>query len=492
MAESLGRRFGLEEVSPPFSLVLSDELPPNIRELHCHQIYRHLPGKRLVCAATWAGKQVFVKIYYHSWRAKAHWRREERGLRFLLRCGNATPPLLRSQYVEDRKCYVLILGAIAPAQTFGEAWKQRSTGAERQRLLNSMVRVFAELHGAGLIQSDPHFNNFLVSGDRLYTLDGSDIVRFRPFFAKRQALANLAVFSAILPSEYDDLTVGALVEYFKLRRWAHSQRDSNSFIQLIASIRERNNRNYLRRKIFRECTPFVARRSWNFSWACDRRFYTPSMKELLRAPDKFLAQHIQSHLKQGQGATVALVKVDDLQLVVKHYHAKNRVHAFRRAFGKTRAARSWSNAHRLRICGVATAEPVAWIEKRFGPFRRASYFLSRYVAGPHLLEFLGSGASPGAEQIELADQVVNMLESLGRCRIVHGDLKATNIIVHEGKPVLMDLDAMRYFGRSKAFEVRFADDVKRFLRNWENDKHLEQMFCHRLAHLPNDERAGAQ
>lgn len=492
MAEAQRHRFGEEEISPPFSLVLSEHLPPNLRELHCHQIYRHLPRKRLVCAATWAGKQVFVKIYYHRWRAKSHWRREERGLRLLLRCGIATPPLLRSQYVEDRNCYVLILGAIVPAQTFGETWNQCSTGAERQSLLNSMVRVFAELHGAGLIQSDPHFNNFLVSGDRLYTLDGSDIGRIRPFFAKRQALANLAAFFAILRSEYDDLAVGALVEYFKLRRWAHSQRDSDSFIQLIASIRERNNRNYLRRKIFRECTPFVARRSWNLLWACDRRFYTPSMKELLRAPDKFLAQHTQTHLKQGQGATVAVVNVDDLQLVVKHYHAKNRVHAFRRAFGKTRAARSWSNAHRLRICGVATAEPVAWIEKRFGPLRRSTYFLSRYVTGPHLLEFLGSVASSGAEQIELAEQVVNMLESLGRCRIVHGDLKATNIIVHEGKPVLMDLDAMHYFGRRKAFVARFADDVKRFLRNWENNEHLEQLFRNRLSRLSDDARLGVQ
>jgi tRNA A-37 threonylcarbamoyl transferase component Bud32 len=491
MAEFQRRRFGLEEISPPFSLVLSEELPANIRELHCQQIYRHLPGKRLVCAATWAGKQVFVKIYYHRWRAKSHWRREERGLRLLLRCGIATPPLLRSQYVRDRDCYVLILGAIAPARTFGEVWNQSSGAADRRDLLNGMVRVFAELHGAGLIQSDPHFNNFLVSGDRVYTLDGSDIGRLRPFFAKQQALANLAVFCAIFPSAYGDLASGALIEYFKLRRWAHSQRDSESFIQLIASVRERNERNYFQRKIFRECTPFVARRSWSSAWACDRRFYTPSMKELLRAPDKFLASHAQSFLKQGQGATVAVVQADDLQLVVKHYHARNRVHAFRRAFGKTRAARSWSNAHRLRICGVATAEPVAWIEERFGPFRRASYFLSRYMAGPHLLEFLGSGASSNTEQIEMAEQVVNMLNSLGRCRIVHGDLKATNIIVHEGQPVLMDLDAMCYFGKRKAFVARFAEDLKRFMRNWENNEHLEQLFRNRLSRLPDDVRPGS-
>ncbi len=67
-----------------------------------------------------------------------------------------------------------------------------------------------------------------------------------------------------------------------------------------------------------------------------------------------------------------------------------------------------------------------------------------------LLEFIGTpegAAAPRLAQLrpepaELADlwsQLVDALTVLARCQIVHGDLSAYNILVHEGRLVLIDL-----------------------------------------------------
>src|SRR5205814_9569081 len=67
-----------------------------------------------------------------------------------------------------------------------------------------------------------------------------------------------------------------------------------------------------------------------------------------------------------------------------------------------------------------------------------------------LLEFLGTDdgqAAPRLAQLrpepdELAElwrQLLDALTVLARCQIVHGDLSASNILVHQGRLVLIDL-----------------------------------------------------
>ena len=67
-----------------------------------------------------------------------------------------------------------------------------------------------------------------------------------------------------------------------------------------------------------------------------------------------------------------------------------------------------------------------------------------------LLEFLGTDDGqaalrlaqlhPGPDELDdLWDQVVTALSALARCQVAHGDLSAYNILVHEGRLVLIDL-----------------------------------------------------
>lgn len=66
----------------------------------------------------------------------------------------------------------------------------------------------------------------------------------------------------------------------------------------------------------------------------------------------------------------------------------------------------------------------------------------------------------------MAQALLSLFETLCRLRISHGDLKATNLLWHEGRVWLIDLDAMKQHRSDTAFARVWRRDRARFLRNW--------------------------
>jgi RIO kinase 1 len=120
----------------------------------------------------------------------------------------------------------------------------------------------------------------------------------------------------------------------------------------------------------------------------------------------------------------------------------NRAMAKRTGFGKEMIAGVWAAAEfgaLYRLWEVGTGLGV-----RIVPYP------VQILGTELLLEFLGTDdgqAAPRLAQLrpdpdELADlwnQLLTALTVLARCQIVHGDLSAYNILVHEGRLVLIDL-----------------------------------------------------
>jgi RIO kinase 1 len=115
----------------------------------------------------------------------------------------------------------------------------------------------------------------------------------------------------------------------------------------------------------------------------------------------------------------------------------NRAMANRSAFGRQMVAAQWADAEfgalcRLHDAGVPVPYPV------------------QILGTEVLLEFIGEPdgtAAPrlaeirtrGAELVPLWDQVVELLVTLARFGLAHGDLSAYNLLVHRGRVVVIDL-----------------------------------------------------
>jgi len=111
--------------------------------------------------------------------------------------------------------------------------------------------------------------------------------------------------------------------------------------------------------------------------------------------------------------------------------------ANRTTFGRKLIAEQWAAAEFAALCGLwAAGAPVPYPVSRLGT--------------DLMLEFIGDadgGAAPRLAQlrpdtdqlVDLWDQLTNGLAALARAGFTHGDLSAYNVLVHEGRLVLIDL-----------------------------------------------------
>ena len=456
-------------LSPPFSLDLRGE------PLHVERILRLLPGKRMVYAGSWRGQPVVAKVYSDPKRHAVHAEREVKGATALLEHGLPAPRLLHRLVETERD--VLLFERIVPAETALERWEQADSATAQLEILRALVRTVAAMHNAGVVQEDMHLGNFLFSGDRLYTVDGAEIRAKGTPLDNDVAQNNLGLLFAQLHPGHDALAEALLPEYAQLRGGTADKEDIASLYDAIAREREGRKRDYLR-KVFRSSSAFVAHKDVALYWVLDRRDDSLAMRAFLADPDAALSG--ARTLKAGNTATVNLVEIDGRPLIVKRYNLKNPLHALARAVRETRAAISWRNAHRLRFYGLPTPRPVALIEKRCGPFRRVSYFVSEYTEGIGSRRYFLDGERSEAEEARVVEALAALLEAMWSAGIVHGDTKGSNFLVAGKDLSIIDLDSMTQPRNPSRAALGKREDRLRFLRNWPERPAVRHAFAAKL------------
>jgi tRNA A-37 threonylcarbamoyl transferase component Bud32 len=199
------------------------------------------------------------------------------------------------------------------------------------------------------------------------------------------------------------------------------------------------------------------------------------MKAFLDNAEEFLSG--RKILKDGNSSTVFLIELSNRLIVVKRYNIKNFWHAIKRLYRPSRAWVSWRNGHILKSIGIDTPNPVAMMEKRFGPLRSVSYILTEYVNGTDIYHLLNSDKVGEIDLPGMVKQFGELLRKFAFSSISHGDFKATNFILSdEGLLFIADLDAVQKHRSKLKFKKSFRKDLLRLMQNWENIPHIEALF----------------
>ena len=96
--------------------------------------------------------------------------------------------------------------------------------------------------------------------------------------------------------------------------------------------------------------------------------------------------------------------------------------------------------------------------------------------GPNIYWYLKSESMADSDRIHQARMIVGLFRKLQASRISHGDMKASNIIMHKGQFAIIDLDSMREYKSESRFSRVFQKDLERFFRNWERAPELYHLF----------------
>lgn len=423
---------------------------------------RVVPGKRFVCRGDWHDKPVYAKLFIGK-DAKRYAMRDRRGVELLVQANLVTPSLLYAGATADDLTQVLIFQSVDAARNAEIVYQSTADMAERFDLASRLVRTVARHHNANLLQTDLYLKNFLMQDGFVFTLDGDGIRQYDKL-SRQDALKNLAA----LLSKFDVIEIESglsdlLRIYAGVRGWQQVP-DAAAMKDLVNQHRRRATNAYAERKVFRACTDVQLIEQSGLRVAISIRFSGYHLPQTPQDCDRLI--DLQARIKSGNTCTLALAQVDSLKLVIKRYNIKGFWHGVNRAMRQTRAARSWANAHRLMLLGIPTAAPVALIENRKFGLKGRAYFLSDYVDAPDAAEFF-SGTADSTLQAKAVMNVVKLFYRLFLLQISHGDMKASNIKIVNGAPLLIDLDSMqqhRYVRPALKAHVR---DLKRFMHNWQ-------------------------
>ena len=460
----------------PFHIQLGSNTAED--SVQCVQLLRALPGKRLVYKGTWRHQPVIVKLFIDPRNAERHWRRESAGVEAIKDACVYSPEVLFSGHL-DEGTPVLVFGFLPDALTAKEVWNSLITFEAKAEFLRHLVELVGSLHDAGLVQEDLHLENFLVSNQQIYAIDG-DAIRVQKKGEPLDVgacIKNLSLLFAQLYPE-DDVLIDDATLHYAMQRNMSAELLQTSLKRTLPDIRRKRRHKYVK-KCYRTCQEFVRVKRLDKVEIFRREAQGETLNKLLEDPDFFMRDG--EILKDGKTSTVVRVQIDGHDWVVKRYNMKSFWHVLSRCFRATRASVSWGNAHRLKISGIATPKAIAMIEKRFGPLRSTGYFVCDFVGGPRAEVLFRDQTVDSCKKEQAAKGFVLLFELFYKLGISHGDCKAANFLPRDQKaPWVIDLDAMHECFSRIHFERLFKADRSRFLCNWRSQPEWLKWFDENL------------
>jgi tRNA A-37 threonylcarbamoyl transferase component Bud32 len=423
----------------PKQFSLAAEFNGVAQTLQLTDVKRVLPGRRVVALAEWQDRRALAKVFLGP-QAERDCARETNGHALLAGAGVATAALLAEGLVPAGGRIVLY--------DFLESSRPLTLAD-----VPAAMPLLARLHHAGVVHGDLHPDNLLVVAGTVHIVDGGAVsARGSPMAAEGRLrdIARLLAQFGLRGVTVADAAIAAYQEAaprFDTTDW-RARLDAAFDTALTERIRR-----YLEKTV-RDCSEFRVEQSWRRFVAGVRSRFDEFI-DCRRDPDSLIASG--APLKRGNSATVARCSIGGAPVVVKRYNMKSVLHRLRRSLRPSRAWHAWRNGHRLRMLGIATAAPLLLIEQRFGPLRGRAYLIMQSLSGPDLTQL---------DPLTQCHEIVALFQGLARARLVHGDTKATNFVLHNGALSLLDLDSMRHLPGSN-FARAHAADVERFLDNWQ-------------------------
>ncbi len=447
-------------IPTPFSF--SVETEQGAVELKIDSLLRVVPGKRLVALSTWQNRTVIVKIFISSNRWKRGMLKDIAGINRLNQARIPNPDLLLQTTTSDKKAGVLIIEYLRQGASLATLFDEATSIDDKAEILEMGVKVVADCHQAGLWQNDSHLDNFMLSAGIVYVLDGADIKSKGSVLDSDTRLKNFAMFLAQFPVAQDKHWRDLFDQYSK-QAPGLSADDAVRFNKRIIKAR-RKRLNAFERKLTRSTTANRCEQGSNFFYIYDRSIHSAELDCFIADPDSFIDE--KQLLKDGNSSTVALIKINERNYVLKRYNIKSFWHGISRAFRPSRAHHSWRNASVLEMLGVATAHPFLFLEERvFWLFRKRAYFLCEFIEGHDL------GTAWKKQELENSENEIvalfrDLFKIMADYRISHGDMKATNFLLQDKELYVLDLDAMVRNRSKEKFTEKFSKDLERFRKNW--------------------------
>ncbi len=180
-------------------------------------------------------------------------------------------------------------------------------------------------------------------------------------------------------------------------------------------------------------------------------------EKVLDSPENLFGE-VQRTLNSNSLNMVAIKDLDIggrcVKSVIKQRRRSWGLRDFFRSLGKSQAMRNFKIAIKAKEYGLPTALPLAAVYRRKLFLCDQSIYLSKYVDGATLYDFLKNMQAGAVERYrlmrELSEQMANIFTQLHKNNLWHRDAKASNFVVNKDNKgdyqvVITDVDGIKQY-----------------------------------------------
>jgi tRNA A-37 threonylcarbamoyl transferase component Bud32 len=339
----------------------------------------------------------------------------------------------------------------------------------REALFAELARIVRRMHDAGIVHRDLHAGNVLVAGPagapRIHLIDLHS-VRVRATASRRQQRADLTkLLLSLRRHSTPEERRGVLAAYEAMGPRGSVAAEllgdgpGDGGLEARLSAREA--------KRFRSRTKRCLVRSSKFTISQTREFRLHHLRSLpadevvalVRAHCEALGGDAGKIHEQGEHPTITRhtmnVGAASRSLVVKGYAIEGPSEALWSLVRHPRPIAAWLAGNGLLVRGIAVAEPLALVLRRFGPFVRDAYLVRVDLGAECRSDRIARSCArnPGlterAEKRALVAATGRFVRSLHAADIHHPGLKAENLFVRRGpgevpEIVVADCDGVEF------------------------------------------------
>lgn len=184
--------------------------------------------------------------------------------------------------------------------------------------------------------------------------------------------------------------------------------------------------------------------------------------------------------KYGSRSVVGAYELESgLDVCLKYYFPNRFYKHLSYGLGGSRCHRSWRAALALTRARIPTPAPLAIIEwKRLrGAWLDQAFLATRRAEGMPLSAFAAAHRADRNRLELIARKLRGYFSLMAGQQMVHGDLKATNILVDENDEIsFIDLDAFEVVRSSSRWNDLRKKDERVFAQNWRAHPELAEVF----------------
>lgn len=427
--------------------------------LDCTRILRCIQGRRTVYEGLFDGKSVIIKCFSSALYGKHHFKKEIRGFKELTRRNIKTAQIVAAGQ-NEQKDHVVVLEKIENAVDVFSLLESTDDPAKTDLILQAVFICVAHMHAAGVLQRDLHTGNFLWDRETVYVLDPAEMTFSNNPLDKAASIRQLAMLLASLPESFWVNKSELLDAYFETRGWQLI----SSMIEMIENLMDKQRLKRIRRtlrKTLRTSKRYIQEKHGSYKGVFTRDFFSgQNFSAFISAIDKQMEDG--QVLKCGNTCFVSRIQLNGCDVVVKHYRHKGLWHSLRYTLKGSRAKKCWLFGHRLSECGIATAKALGFFEQRKFGLLWQSYSLNEFIDGQNIRDYFKQSDTPQNLKEEISQATQTMLDNLAHFKMTHGDLKPSNILIHQDNPVLIDLDSMKHHGcqyMRRLYQQKMNDNI---------------------------------